>query len=60
MISGACFLLFPSRLGFDRLAPVAGYEWIFGLIHRLDLPHNLAPSLHVSWSLILMLTVAAD
>lgn len=59
MISGACFLLFPSRLGFDRLDTVAGYEQIFGVIHFLDLPHNLAPSLHVSWSLILLLTLAS-
>lgn len=59
LISGACFLLFPSRLGFDRLDTVAGYEQIFGLLHILDLPHNLAPSLHVSWSLILLVTLAS-
>ncbi len=59
VISGACFVLFPSRLGFARLDIVAGYEQIFEFIHALDLPHNLAPSLHVSWSLILLLTLAS-
>jgi hypothetical protein len=58
VLSGACFILFPQQLGFHRLGSVAGYEQAFALIHGLDLPHNLAPSLHVSWSLILLLTLA--
>ncbi|RPI44176.1 MAG: hypothetical protein EHM59_13530, partial [Betaproteobacteria bacterium] len=54
VVSGACFLVFPAELGFTRLAAVPGHESAFRLVHALDLPHNLAPSLHVSWSLVLL------
>jgi membrane-associated phospholipid phosphatase len=47
MISGAVFLLFPAQLGFARAADTGV---LFGIIHALDHPHNLAPSLHVSLS----------
>lgn len=53
-LSGLVFLLFPTELGFARLDAVPGTTTAFQLIHALDLPHNLAPSLHVSWSLILL------
>lgn len=59
VISGICFLLAPGELGFTRTAAVPGHDAAFRLIHTLDLPHNLAPSLHVSWSLILLLTLRA-
>ena len=57
VVSGACFMLFPAELGFTRLASVPGYDPAFRIVHALDLPHNLAPSLHVSWSLIVLLSL---
>jgi len=57
VISGFCFLLLPGELGFSRSGAVPGHDPAFRLIHMLDLPHNLAPSLHVSWSLVLLLTL---
>lgn len=59
MVSGVCFLLVPAELGFARQAWVAEREITFRLIHTLDLPHNLMPSLRVSWSLILLITLLA-
>jgi hypothetical protein len=59
VVSGACFLLFPAELGFTRLAQGSQAGFALGLIHRIDLPHNLAPSLHVSWSLILLCSMRA-
>jgi hypothetical protein len=58
--SGACFLFFPAELGFTRLAQGSQAGLALGLIHRIDLPHNLAPSLHVSWSLILLCSMRAS
>lgn len=57
--SGTCFLFFPAELGFTRLAQGSQAGLALGLIHRIDLPHNLAPSLHVSWSLILLCSMRA-
>jgi membrane-associated phospholipid phosphatase len=57
VISGVCFLVLPAELGFTRSAPAGDQALAFQFIHALDLPHNLAPSLHVSWSLILLLTL---
>lgn len=57
VLSGIAFALLPAELGFVRLEAVPGQETAFRLLHTLDLPHNLAPSLHVSWSLLLLLTL---
>lgn len=54
LVSGTVFLLLPADLGFRREAAVPEYGALFGALHALDLPHNLAPSLHVSWTLILL------
>lgn len=59
VVSDMCFLFFPAELGFTRLAPVQEGGFALGLIHQIDLPHNLAPSLHVSWSLILLCSMRA-
>ena len=50
LIAGAFFLLFPAEMGIQRPATVPGYEGPFGLLHGLDHPHNLVPSLHVTFS----------
>jgi len=57
ILSGICFLLLPGELGFERPASVPGHELAYRYIHVLDLPHNLAPSLHVSWSFILLVAL---
>jgi membrane-associated phospholipid phosphatase len=46
-IAGAVFLLLPAELGFAR---AANTDAVFSVIHALDHPHNLAPSLHVIFS----------
>ena len=49
--STLCFLLFPLQFSFEKPA-VQGFSWLFTLLHA-DLPFNQAPSLHVSFSLVL-------
>jgi membrane-associated phospholipid phosphatase len=57
LISGGIFLLFPSQLGFERVIPNGFYGEIFTNIFSLDLPHNMAPSLHVVYSAFILLAV---
>lgn len=45
------FVLFPTQLGFERVVPLESpFREIFQNIHTLDKPHNLVPSLHVTFS----------
>ena len=50
LIAGLIFIIFPGRLGFTRVSHVPGYEWIFSLLHAVDQPFNLYPSLHITYS----------
>lgn len=59
LVSGALFLLLPTRLGFERPATVPDYQIAFAFIHFLDLPHNLVPSLHISWSGLILHSLRA-
>lgn len=54
VLSGLVFLLLPGEAGFAR--PVDGSERLsaFRLIYLFDLPHNLVPSLHISWSALFL------
>lgn len=49
-IAAVFFILFPAELGFSRTENIEGYEFMFNLIHAIDKPHNLAPSLHIAYS----------
>ncbi len=45
------FLLLPARLGFERVVPGDGlYRTVFGGLFQADGPHNLVPSLHVTYA----------
>lgn len=52
IISGAVFLQMPAEWGYER--PAVAPNWAFALIFAFDLPHNLVPSLHVSWGAIIL------
>jgi len=49
--STLCFLFFPLQFSFEKPA-VQSFSWLFSLL-QADLPFNQAPSLHVSFSLVL-------
>lgn len=49
-IGAIFFLLFPAELGFSRIENIKGYEFWYETLHMLDHPHNLAPSLHITYS----------
>ena len=49
-IAAVFFILFPTELGFSRTENIEGYELMYNLLHMIDKPHNLAPSLHITYS----------
>jgi membrane-associated phospholipid phosphatase len=52
------FVLFPTDLGFSRVIPTDfPFNVIFENIHNLDKPHNLVPSLHVTFSALAFFAV---
>ena len=56
----AIFLALPASLGFERALPPDGvhqviFEWLF----HADAPHNLVPSLHVTYSTLCTFTYRA-
>lgn len=55
LLSGVVFLLVPTHLGFPREVPPDPVQAaIYARIFSLDLPHNMAPSLHVVWSALFL------
>ena len=58
VISAFVFLLFPAQLGFERIVPEGFYAQMFSNIYAIDLPHNMAPSLHIVYSTFILLAVA--
>lgn len=55
--SGVIFVLFPWHLGFIRQDSVPEYQFIFSLLYAIDQPHNLFPSLHVTFACICVLAL---
>lgn len=49
VLAGIVFYFFPGQLGFVREVP-AGYEALYNGMFAIDHPHNLFPSLHVTYS----------
>ncbi|MDE0917959.1 MAG: phosphatase PAP2 family protein [Flavobacteriales bacterium] len=57
VIACVIFILFPGELGFSRTMNIQGYESMFEALHRMDKPHNLFPSLHITFSAISAFTL---
>ena len=57
VVSAAGFLLLPAQTGFERPVVAAESPAAFALVYFLDLPHNLVPSLHVSWSALFLVAL---
>ena len=59
LIGGACFLLFPCVAGFPEINLTGFYGDVFQILHSIDTPQNLAPSLHVAFSALILLQARA-
>lgn len=53
LVSGAVFLLLPTQLGFERLTGAAETPALLRLLYWVDIPHNLFPSLHIAYSVLI-------
>ncbi len=51
-LAAIVFLSFPGELGFSRVDGIDGYEPLYLFLHKLDHPHNLYPSLHITFSVL--------
>ncbi len=52
---GLIFLLLPAQLGFERTIPEGQfYGSLFANLFAVDLPHNMVPSLHVTFSALIL------
>ncbi len=54
LVAAALFLLLPTQLGFTRHPELASLFPLFDLLYRLDPPHNLLPSLHVTYATLVV------
>jgi membrane-associated phospholipid phosphatase len=52
LVAAVVFVVFPSELGFSRAENIDGFEGIFNWLHVVDKPHNLFPSLHITFTTI--------
>ncbi len=48
----------PAELGFPRTAVTGSYAGAYAVLHAIDQPHNLIPSLHIVYSGLIALTLA--
>ena len=56
---GLVFLLLPTQLGFERSIPADPfYSALFADLFAIDLPHNMVPSLHVTFSALILFTLS--
>ncbi len=60
VIAGVVFLLMPTHLGFPPIVVEDLHQPMFGLLAIVDTPHNLAPSLHVAFSTLILLGCATQ
>jgi len=51
-IACTIFLLFPGEMGSSRTDNIQGFESLYEALHIIDKPHNLYPSLHITFSSI--------
>ncbi len=59
-IASVFFLLFPAELGFSRIENIQGYEFWYDALHWLDHPHNLVPSLHITFSALSAYVISTE
>lgn len=57
-VSTTVFILFPGELGYHRPDQVSDFNLLFQTLYQIDQPHNLYPSLHVTFSSLTAMAMA--
>jgi len=60
LIAALGFVVFPAKLGFLPLPPNDENGLLITLIHAVDTPYNLVPSLHVAFTWLILLACAKN
>ena len=58
VIAGIAFITIPAKIGFPTLPSGDENDVLNRLIHAIDTPYNLVPSLHVSFTWLILLACA--
>lgn len=58
LVSTIVFILFPGELGYARPEHIAGFDFLYQSLYAIDHPHNLYPSLHVTFSSLTAMAMA--
>lgn len=58
LIAGVLFVLLPCRVGFPPVPVTGMLAPLFDLMRAVDTPHNLVPSLHVTFAALILLGCA--
>ena len=58
VIATICFLLCPLTMDIPRVVPEGLYAPLYRFMYRMDLPYNLAPSLHIAQGILLWVIFA--
>jgi membrane-associated phospholipid phosphatase len=51
------FMIYPCQLGFERQIPAGNFAEIYDAVFLIDQPHNLFPSLHVSFAMLYLISI---
>ncbi|MEO9874518.1 MAG: phosphatase PAP2 family protein [Anderseniella sp.] len=54
LVAGLVFLVLPARIGFPASEIDGQIAIVFKVLHSLDSPYNLVPSLHVAFAVLLL------
>lgn len=55
LIAGLAYVLVPGRLGHAPVADLPGVTgYLLAMVRAVDTPHNMAPSLHVAFSVLIL------
>ncbi len=57
LVAGVAFVLFPCELGFQRNLLMTRFGSLFRYLFVLDQPHNLVPSLHVTYGTLTVMVL---
>ncbi|PJZ43838.1 phosphatase PAP2 family protein [Leptospira brenneri] len=53
IVASICFILLPARLGYLKPMSFSIFHSIYQFLYTIEYPHNLFPSLHVSYSALI-------
>ena len=50
LMAAPIFLIFPAQLGFPRPVHHEHFQFLYDVLYTIDKPHNLLPSMHVTYA----------